>query len=177
MTSPVWPPDDADNPFGLDLRDVHRLVPYRQLPSAPGAAFPADTVVLSEDDIMAWVSQLSGDLVGRLAAAAPIFLTSPSAWGQVFLMGRDAVSNGAASYWEAAFYPEKAGVNDTSYSGVLWQRYLRAIEAIDRLVDTLLSQSGAGDLPGGPDAPIYVEGAGWIVSLFPPVAFPDTIRW
>jgi len=179
MTGPValWPPDDLSNPFGLTVADVHRLVPYRQLPSVPGAGFPAGTVVLSTEDIEAWIAQLSGDLLGRIGTAAPIFVLNPPTWNQVWLMCRDAVSNGVASYWEAAFYPERSGVNDTSYSGVLWQRYLRSIDAIDKLVGTLLSQSDGGAGAGGGEPPLYVEGAGWISSLFPPVAFPDAIRW
>lgn len=179
-TVPAWPPADASNPFGLSVQDVHRLVPYRQLPSAPADAYPSGTLALSTQDIEAWIAQLSGDLMGRLTLAAGVFLADSVAWGQVYLMCRDAVSNGAASYWEAAFYPERAGVNDTTYAGVLWQRYLRSVEAIEKMIQTLLSQSdqggdGLGTYPLEP--PLFVPGAGYIWSLFPPVAIPDTIRW
>jgi len=176
---PEWPPPDLTNPFGLTIADVHRLVPYRQLPSAPARGYPPETVSLTQEDIQAWIAQLSGDILGRLALGSALFTVDARAWGQVWLMCRDAVSNGVASYWEAAFYPERAGVNDTTYAGVLWQRYLRSVEAIDALVQTLLAQSpGGGDGGAGiPEPPIFVEGVGFIWSLFPPVAFPDSIRW
>lgn len=173
-TDPVWPPTDLANPFDLVVQDVHRLVPYRQLPSAPGTAYPGGTIVITEDDILAWVAQLSGDLMGRLAVGTELFRVDAVAWSQVYLMGRDAVSNGVASYWEAAFYPERAGVNDTAYSGVLWQRYLRSVDAVDALLQGLLEQGGSESVD---DVPIYVEGAGFVWSLFPPVAFPDDLRW
>jgi len=177
VTAPTWPPDDLANPFAVTVEDVHRLVPYRQLPSAPAGGYPPGTVTITEDDVLAWIAQLSGDLTGRIALASALFAVDPTAYGQVYLLCRDAVANGVASYWEAAFYPERAGANDTTYAGVLWQRYLRSVDAVMALTAALGEQGGSGAAGGVDEAPIYVEGAGWITSLFPPVAFADDIRW
>lgn len=188
MTAPEPTPA---NPYSVTVEAVHSLVPYRRLDVPTGSA-PAGTATVSEADILRWIADLSQSLTARLmvlAGAADIIViaedgtltagTLPDAAERFAIISgvaRDAVTNGAASYWEAAMNPERQGVNDTTYAGVLWARYTAGIGALETLMGQWLSQ---GEIPGGgiDDGGFMYPGYGWISSLFPPPAFSDSIRW
>jgi hypothetical protein len=181
------------NPYGVTTEAVHALVPYRRL-DTPTSAAPPGTATVADEDVQRWVSDLSQSLTSRLmvmAGGADSILivaddgtvtVNPGVPGAderfAILSGiaRDAITNGAASYWDAAMNPERQGVNNTTYAGVLWQRYLDGIAAAITLVGQWLSQGSAGG-GGTDDGGFYYDGFGWVSSLFPPPAFADTIRW
>lgn len=86
-------------------------------------------------------------------------------------LARDAVHNGAASYVEAARYPEQQGKAATSYAAVLWSRYEAVLEELKRWLDVRLAAPAELD-------PTATTAGGEPAYYFPPPSFTvDRLRF
>jgi len=149
---------DADTPvepFDANLAGVQALIPEVEL---------LDTLAIGQrgvtkDQVRVWLVELTGHVLLRLSRYTALDDVRQDV---VVAMARDILHNGAASYAEAAAFPERTGRAETSYDQVLWKRYLGDRDALEAQVDEWL------DAGGGP-------GAGGISASFPCPAIPDSI--
>lgn len=170
-------------PYGATRNGVTGLAPEARLT-------PGDTVIegkygVTEAQVDRWLDELSGDVSVRLdgwerLTNAPV-LEDPDADPSVVLIAGDRdrlrawaagiIHNGAASYLEAARHPERAGVNDTSYAAVLWQRYTDGLDKLAGWLEARLTALEAGDL----DQP--AADAGGPAHSFPDPLIGDRLRF
>lgn len=140
MTAPAEPVP----PFGTTVAGVLALVPEAKLVTEEAKAAGAKGV--TELDVLGWLDGLSATVSLRLdgweqlEAVATDELDSLPDRELFVARARDLVHNGAASYLEAARYPERAGRAGTSYDTVLWARFeaglLELAGWLSRRVDT-----------------------------------------
>lgn len=152
--------DEPVAPFGATRNGVTGLVPEARL--TPGDAVVVGKYGVTEGQVDRWLDELSGDVSVRLdgwerLSDAPVLAedevtvlvegdrTRLRAWAA------GVVHNGAASYLEAARHPERAGVNDTSYAAVLWDRYVAGLDKVAAWLEGRLEDPDQGDQPT-PDA-------------------------
>ena len=150
------PAEQAVEPFGANVAGVQALIPEVEL---------LDTLAIGQrgvtkDQVRVWLVELTGHVLLRLSRYTEL---SEIRQGVVVAMARDILHNGAASYAEAAAFPERTGRAETSYDQVLWKRYLGDRDALEAQVDEWLDEQDGG------------SGAGGISASFPCVAIPDWI--
>lgn len=172
------PADEPVVPFGATRLGVTGLVPEARL--IPGDVLPVGKYGVTEAQVDRWLDELSGDVAVRLDGWERLS-NDPVLDGITVLIDGDrdrlkawaagVIHNGAASYLEAARHPERAGVNDTSYAAVLWDRYTTGLDKLDAWLTKRLDDLETGDeLPGDVDA----DGPGY---YFPTPLIGDSLRF
>jgi len=148
--------------FAALVDAVYRLAPDAERISETNNDARMPTPI-TEETVKAWVIEVSdavsigigpwgnltGDTLERVRAAA-----------------RAVVANGAASYLQAARYPTKSTLNDSSYAGVLWERYKEGLANLKALIAELLED-------GGEDIVVPGAGSGGGFGSFPAPYFLD----
>lgn len=168
---------DPVPPFSATVDGAAALVPEATLPEALGPGERGVTV----GQVAAWVASLSGRLEVRLTGwrrLRDVPTDEETAAGDLAPRDRlraaaaDLVHNGAASYLEAARFPERAAQSDTSYAAVLWARFVEGEDLLATWLEAELDTDGAGD------GDVVDLGLGGIGYSFPAASFtPDTMRW
>lgn len=167
---------DPTPPFGASVDGVQGLVPEARLLEQPPASPTSRGVTRGQ--VEGWLEELTGVVELRLdgwrglrAEASPEEVAAGVDAPRVRLVrwARAAIQTAAASYVEAARFPERASKADTSYAEVLWRRY----ESLIADLATWLTDALEDGTPGGD-----VTGTGGAAGSFPPASFtPDTLRW
>lgn len=121
---------------------------------------------ITEVTVEQWVLDLDASVNAAIGAWSVITGTTRD---EIVAAGRRVVADGAASYLEAARYPTRASLNDSTYAGVLWERYLAGVAALRARVTEILDTGGEG----------VVEDptVGVIVASFPCTWIPDEVVW
>lgn len=169
-------PETPAPPFGATLDGVKALIPHAAVVETLG---PGDRGVTAAQ-ARAWVASLSSAVDLRLTGwnllrAAPTAEETaagqPAPQARLKAAAADLVHQGAASYLEAARFPERARPADTSYAEVLWRRYTEGLEALTAWLETELEDTEGGIVEGA------TAGLG-IAYSFPEASFtPDAMRW
>ncbi|WP_427017867.1 hypothetical protein ACQCSX_04430 [Pseudarthrobacter sp. P1] len=155
--------------WGVTVADVAALAPHigttnTQTPADP--AFGAGKKI-TEADILKWIVQVSAEVDLRLRARSA--LTGDDAQSRIGAAAATVVTNGAGSYFVAAAFPMKAGINDqASYSAELWNRYQSGLAALETVLHEWVDEAAAAPAP---------VGAGTIVAAFPAARFTDDMVW
>lgn len=120
--------DDPIPPFDATVAGVQALLPHATFVDEKGVGQKA----LSTADVATFVEDITGRVQARLGHRwetldEPLLTVIHAA-------GRDVVHNGAASYAQAARFPEQADKALDTYAEVLWQRYLDGLDALAAMV-------------------------------------------
>jgi hypothetical protein len=159
MTSPV-----AIGPFAATVDAVYNLAPEAERVT-DGNLSKLPTPI-TEDTVARWVEEVSAAVSVGIGPWASF--TGPTL-ERVSAAARAVVANGAASYLEAARYPTRADLNDSTYAGVLWRRYTDGVATLAGQVTALIDA-------GGPDVIIFTGRAGPF-GVFPEPYFVDGDPW
>lgn len=173
--------DQPVPPFGATRDGVTGLVPEARL--TRDNQLVEGRYGVSEGQVDRWIDELSGDVSVRLDGwerlSNTATLEDPQADPSVVLVAGDrdrlrawaagVVHNGAASYLEAARHPERAGVNDTSYAAILWDRYVTGLDTLAAWLTDRLDAADDGDQPAA-------DGGG-IAYSFPAPLVGDLLRF
>lgn len=126
---------DPLGPFGATVQGVIDLLPHATFPETlnPGQKGVSKAMVAG------YVMELSGRVDLKLVDRDR--LTGEGRVVQVEAAARDAIHNGAASYAQAARFPEQSAPNSDGYAGVLWARFETAVKDVAGLVDAWLVDS------------------------------------
>ena len=126
---------------------------YALAPEAERITDPADSRMptpITEATVAGWILDLSAQLAG---AALRLNLVDPGpVLDDLHASARATVACGAASYLEAARYPTRAGLNDSSYAGVLWARYQQGTAALVVQLDAAIMDAGPEIEHVGPES-------------------------
>lgn len=165
------PADEPVAPFGATRKGVTDLVPEARLIAGDGP-LPAGQYGITEAQVDRWVDELTGAVAMRLDGwqglpAEPLAPELDSDRDQLTAYARTIIHNGAASYLEAARHPERSSVNDTTYAGLLWDRYK---SGLDELATWLEVRLAAG-------APTPDTGGGGPAFSFPTPLVGDGLRF
>lgn len=165
------PASDPVPPFGATVAGVEALLPdatiYDVLPAGRKGVTKAQTA--------AWLDELSGRVAIRLGGWARLRATvldgepvdAATPYTQLVDAARTVVHNGAASYVEAARFPERAAAADTSYAGVLWARFTDGLADLAGWLERELAEADNVDVvepgPVDADAPLgnFPAAVGW----------------
>lgn len=174
------PDTDPVVPYGANLAGVKALVPEAPVPEALG---PGDRGVTAPQ-VRTWIASLSARVDVRLsgwrrlrtvATAAEIAAGEAPPRDRLEVAAADLVHNGAASYLEAARFPERASKADTSYAEVLWRRFVDGLDELTAWLAAELDNDAGGTQPGDVEP---AAGAGGLGYSFPAASFtPETMRW
>lgn len=168
---------DPVPPFAATVDGVRALLPDAQILDT----LPPGRRGVTAGQVAGWLAELSGRADLRLTAwrrlrAEPTDIEdlageqAPRARFEAAM--RDAVHNGAASYTEAARFPERAALSDTSYAAVLWARYTLALAELEAWMAVELDDTDADDTAIEPG-----HTAGTVAFSFPPVNRWERVRW
>ncbi len=171
-------PDPAPAPpFAATVAGVRALIPEATIPDV----LPAGRKGVITAQVTGWLTELSNRVDLRVAGwrrlrvdqnTAEAADGTPAPLDRFKGAARDVVHNGAASYTEAARYPERARVADSSYAGVLWERFETGLAELAAWVDTELTgddvDTGVIEPGNDPDTP---------AGNFPPATRWGTARW
>lgn len=158
-------------PFDATVAGVRNLLPHADIVDT----LPTGRRGVTTGMVAAWLAELSGKVDLRLSGwrrlRAQQTIEEAAAGHDAPLarfMGaaRDIVHNGAGSYTEAARFPERATSEESSYSGVLWQRYQDGLAELAAWLEEELTTPG-GEVEPGPD----------VASASPAYSFPDAFPW
>lgn len=168
---------DPVDPFGALLAGVKALVPEAPLPEALAAGERGVTA----GQVVAWIGSLSSQVDLRLTGwrrLRDVATAEEEAAGELAPRARleaaaaDLVQNGAASYLEAARFPERARPADSSsYAAVLWARYVDGLTALAGWLTAELEDASP------PDDVLTARPSGLAYSFPDPSFTPDTMRW
>lgn len=161
-------------PFGATAAGAAALVPEARLVAGSGPA-PEGTYGITEAQVEAWVGELTAAVAMRLTgwqrlSAEVVEPETTSDRDQLIGTAAGLIHNGAGSYLEAARHPERSGVNDDSYSAVLWNRYTTGLDALAGWLEGRLYEGDPGDEPAG--APTGIP-----IGYFPEPLFGDALRF
>jgi len=170
--------DEPVAPFGATRAGVTGLVPEARL--IPGDVLPEGRYGVTEAQVDRWLDELSGDVSIRLdgwelltdgdvLADDDVTVLVEGDRTRLRAWAAGVVHNGAASYLEAARHPERAGVNDTSYAAVLWDRYTSGLDKLAAWLEVRLEDPDAGDA-------LPAESSG-IAYSFPAPLVGDALRF
>lgn len=138
-------------PYDATVEGVRALLPHATIPDS----LPAGGRGVTTSHVAAWLAELSGRVDLRLAGWRRLRVARteqeesdnhPSPSERFTAAARDLVHNGAASYTEAARYPERAGVTDTSYAAVLWNRYTSGLDDLEAWLTDELATGDEGEV-------------------------------
>lgn len=168
------PLDTAVPPFDATAAGAAALVPEARLVAGSGPV-PEGTYGITEATVETWVGELTGAVAMRLTGwqrlsdevVAP---ETTSDRDQLIAAARTIIHNGAGSYLEAARHPERSGVNDDSYSAVLWNRYTAGLDQLAAWLEGRLADGDPIDEPAG--APTGIP-----IGYFPDPLFGDGLRF
>lgn len=156
-------------PFGTLVDDVYDLTPEVERVTDPNQSnLPTP---ITEDTVGRYITSVSSAVA---AGIGPWGTLTGGSLDAVKAAARTVVANGAASYLQAARYPSRAGVNDSSYAGVLWQRYESGLAALKAEVARIID-AGTGTGPD-PEDPLVGSNGGPFGS-FPLTYFADGAQW
>lgn len=170
MTTPPAEPTPVE-PFDATVAGVQALLPHATLYDA----LPTGRRGVTTANVTAWLTELSNRVDLRLSGWRRLRATAtaeeeaaghPAPLARLTAYARDLVHNGAASYAEAARFPERADTTDTAYAGVLWARFTSGLDELTAWLKDELTVEG--ELEPGPDA-----GIGGDVAY----SFPDPFPW
>lgn len=159
-------------PWAATVQGVRDLVPDATI--YPDGAVPAGRRAVTEGQVRTWLVGLSGrasitlDGWERLSSTVDpgAVLSDRDRFAD---LARDAVHNAAASYVEAARFPEQQGKAQGSYSAVLWARYEQTLADLGVWLERRLADPVTGDTP---------DPAASVVDYhFPAVSFTAGIRF
>jgi len=173
-------PDAPVAPFGATRDGVTGLVPEARL--VPGDVVVDGRYGVTEAQVDRWLDELSGDVSVRLDGWERLTDVDTLAEDNVTVLvegdrtrlrawAAGVIHNGAASYLEAARHPERAGVNDTSYAAVLWDRYTAGLDKVAAWLEKRLDAIEAGDTA---EPAVELGGIGY---SFPEPLFGDRLRF
>lgn len=155
--------------YGAGIEGVRALLPHRVIDAL---SEPTETQVLT------WIEEGSGRVFARVGSLT-VLPNDPveelgdlsiRAWG--LLAAKHASELYAAGMTEASGAPELARPNDTtSYAAWLMAQYEAAVLELIELIDR---NAGGDGVP--PEDAALVDG-GAIAYAFPPVTFPDDMRF
>ena len=139
--------EDPVDPFGANVAGVQALIPDATLVETLNVGQKA----ITKDQARQWLVELTGHALIRLSRYTQLGDETEPRRVALVAMARDILHNGAASYVEAARYPERAGKAEESYEGVLWRRYQQGLTSLEAQLDEWLDddQSGHGDKNAG----------------------------
>lgn len=137
--------------FGADVAGVRRLLPT--------ITIEADTEP-SKADVEAWLVEFTGNVARRLGDLAAL---SNAQREEITTAAKGLVHLAVAATTYDAHFPERAGVTEQSYGGVLWDRYTTGLDELDTEVTELLT------------APENVTAGATPLASFPEPAFPDDL--
>jgi hypothetical protein len=121
---------------------------------------------ITEDTVRTWLLDVSAFVDARLGRWHEL---TGATLTRITSAARTVVTDGAASYLEAARYPTRASLNDSTYAGVLWDRYQTGLLALQADVTELFDDPGAdGDVAASTSGPY---------GAFPPTYFADGMWW
>lgn len=142
----------------VTVSDVAALVPEATIPAERDTGQKA----VIEAEVEDWIASLTAALEAGLNGD---WVSLPTDKVQlVEATAKTIVACGVASYLEAARAPERAGLADTSYAAVLWERWSTGRAELVAQVDEWLAESPtlSHTRPG---------------YYFPPASVTDTGRW
>lgn len=137
--------------FGADVAGVRRLLPT--------VAIEASTEP-SEADVQVWLAEFTGNVARRLGDLTAL---SEAQRDEIRTAAKGLVHLAVAATTFDAHFPERAGLADESYGGVLWDRYTTGLNELDTEVTELLT------------APENVTAGATPRYSFPEPAFPDNL--
>lgn len=155
------PVGDPIQPFDARLSGVTGLLPQATFPDALGVGQKGVTKAM----IDGYITDLTGRVLVRVAGWERLNADYQAA---VKAAARDAIHNGAASYAQAARFPEQADKTDESYATVLWSRYVEGVEQLEQLVAGWLNDPDKATPEGTSGT------AGW---YFPPARITEDTRF
>lgn len=130
--------------FDATVDSVYDLVPEAdRVTDANNSTLPTP---ITEDTVARWLVAVSDAVAAGIGDWRGFTGDNLEA---VKAAGRAVVANGAASYLEAARYPTRAGLDDSTYAGVLWTRYTQGVTA---LAESVAASVATGDTGGGADS-------------------------
>lgn len=128
---------DGGGLWGATPDGVSALLPHATITDtlAPGQKG------VTTADVQLWIDDLSARVAARVIGWDSLRIEYQDA---VRSTAADLVHNGAASYAEAARFPERASNQHggTSYPEILWERYTSGLEALAAQVTEWLAESG-----------------------------------
>lgn len=131
--------------FGATLEDVKSLLPHLRIGEPATDEGPTGLEVgeaqPSEADVMRFLGQIGNRVRQRVGDIPPESPTKPGEDNPAYLAAQELVVLGAASRTEAAAFPERAEVADSSYAWVLWTQFK---EGLDELLESLGVGTGGG---------------------------------
>ena len=126
-------PDTPIGEFGVTVGDVAALVPEASIPTTRGTGQRAVIQTEVED----WIGSLSAALESALGEG---WSSLPGErLTQITATGKTVVACAAASYLEVARAPERAGLANTTYADVLWDRWVTGRTELVALVGEWLA--------------------------------------
>lgn len=137
--------------FGADVAGVRRLLPT--------VAIEASTEP-SEADVQVWLAEFTGNVARRLGDLTAL---SEAQRDEIRTAAKGLVHLAVAATTFDAHFPERAGLADESYGGVLWDRYTTGLNELDTEVTELRT------------APENVTAGSTPLYSFPEPAFPDNL--
>lgn len=173
MTLPTSP-DDPVAPWDATVAGVADLLPDAKLYDT-AEAIPAGRRGVTRAQVRTWLVGLSGRASIALDGWEKLSTTVDegaelSDRDRFADLARDAVHNGAASYVEAARFPEAQGKAASSYAAVLWARYEATLADLGKWLELRL----ADPLELEPEA----QAAATVIDYsFPPVSFTPWLRF
>lgn len=133
----------------------------------PAATFPETLAVGQKGVTLTMVDGYLAD-VSRAAAAQLTGYTRLSAEYRTSIVegARALVHSGAASYAQAARFPEKVGKTDDGYAELLWKRYVDGLRDLSALLAGWLADDTKVDTP-------TVVSTGQVLLNFPPARITE----
>ncbi|QOP66252.1 hypothetical protein SEA_PIPPA_11 [Arthrobacter phage Pippa] len=164
--------------WGVTVDEVSALAPHIGLyDGSTTEPTPADDVFgetakgkVSRAEVEQFITDVAGRVDLRLWRLSRIVPDSHPAT----VLARachDLVVTGAAHYLVAAAFPSNAALNeDTSLSGLLWRRFTDGLDSLSAQLDAIIDE---GDDTVVLPTKLRAAASG----NFPPVTFPDELRW
>ena len=119
----------------VTVADVAALVPEATIPEERATGQKA----VIESEVEDWIASLTAALVSGLHED---WLLLPEDKVELIeAAGKTIVACAAASYVEAARAPERAGLANTTYSAVLWDRWMQGRAELTAQVEEWLAES------------------------------------
>jgi hypothetical protein len=137
--------------FGADVAGVRRLLPTISIEASSEP---------SEGDVQAWLAEFTGNVARRLGDLTAL---DEAKVEELTVAARGLVHLAVAATTYDAHFPERAGLADESYGGVLWDRYTTGLNELDTEVTELRT------------APENVTAGASPLYSFPEPAFPDNL--
>lgn len=124
--------------FNTTVESVYALAPEAERVTDPNTSRMPTPI--TEATIGGWITDLSAQVAG---AALRLNLIDPGpVLDGLYASARSVVACGAASYLEAARYPTRASLNDSTYAGVLWARFTTGTTALVAQLNAVIVDAG-----------------------------------